>query len=389
MGILVMSDIVPPDENDNLFIEGKIEKLVDENIYHLLCDADLNIVNLECPLIDKGEGISKWGAHLKAPSDSVNLLKKIPNLLVNLANNHIRDFGDAGVLNTISVLEKNEIAYVGAGKNIHEMKKVSTHRILDKQVAVFACTEHEFAQAEFMNAGANPIDEVEDIFTIQELALNNDYVIVLYHGGCEFYEYPTPLQQKRLRNYIRAGADIVICQHSHCIGSVEKYQNGTIIYGQGGFLFADRKEVIDNIQNWDMWTSGMIVSIDPRSKDSKNIFYTREKNKLILREYAEAEVQLEEKNRNLYKKGFVEEEWKRYCQSHQGYMSILEAWNTSSPKMIGRIKYIIKKLLSFRKDDKEYYRVYDYLYCETHEELIKYLVQEEIRDKEKNCVSDY
>jgi len=36
---------------------------------------------------------------------------------------------------------------------------------------------------------------------------------------------------------ISSGADLVICQHSHCIGSYEKYGNGIIVYGQGNFLF--------------------------------------------------------------------------------------------------------------------------------------------------------
>lgn len=389
MGILVMSDIVPPDIRDNSFIEGKIEELMDEKIYQLLGESELNIVNLECPLIDEGEKINKWGSYLKAPEESVNLLKKIPNLLVNLSNNHIRDYGDKGVLNTISILEKNGIAYVGAGKNIGEMKKASVHKVGQKQVAVFACTEHEFSHANAECAGANPIDDSEDIFTIQQLAVENDYVIVLYHGGCEFYEYPTPLQQKRLRNYIRAGANAVICQHSHCIGSIEEYQKGTIIYGQGGFLFADRKEVIDNIQNWDMWMQGMIVNIEPTSRSIRNIFYCRKDKQLVLQENSKAELELKERSAKLCQKNFVEEEWKRYCHLHKNYMSVLELWNEPPVGIIAKLKFILKKLLKPQRGLEEYLRVYDYLYCETHEELIKYLVNEEIQVKEKECVSDH
>lgn len=389
MGILVMSDIVPPDIRDNSFIEGKIEELMDEKIYQLLCKSELNIVNLECPLIDEGEKINKWGSYLKAPEESVNLLKKIPNLLVNLSNNHIRDYGDKGVLNTISVLEKNGIAYVGVGKNIMEMKKACIHTVQHKKIAVFACTEHEFSHANAECAGANPIDDSEDIFTIQQLAVENDYVIVLYHGGCEFYEYPTPLQQKRLRNYVRAGADAVICQHSHCIGSIEEYQKGTIIYGQGGFLFANRKEVIDNIQNWDMWTQGMIVDIEPTSRSIRNIFYCRKDKQLVLQKNSKAEQELKERSAKLCRKNFVEEEWKRYCHLHKNYMSVLELWNEPPVGIIAKLKFVLKKLLKPQRGLEEYLRVYDYLYCETHEELIKYLVNEEIQVKEKERVSHH
>lgn len=380
MGILVMSDIVPPESRDNAFTEGKMEELLDGKIYEALREAELNIVNLECPLMDEGEKIKKWGSYLKAPASSVNLLQKIPNLLVNLSNNHIRDYGDEGVLNTISVLEKNGITYVGAGKNIYEMKKASIHTVGQKKVAVFSCTEHEFSHADETHAGANPLDDFQDVFTIQQLANENDYVIVLYHGGCEFYEYPTPLQQKRLRSYIKAGADVVICQHSHCIGSVEEYEKGTIIYGQGGFLFADRKEVVANIQNRDMWNNGMMVKIEPANKTISNLFYCKEGQKLIWKEPSKAQKQLQERSANLCRKDFVEKEWKKYCHSHKEYLSVLELWNEPPAGFVGRLKYIAKKILKPQRKVEEYLRVYDYLSCETHEELIKYLVDEKIRN---------
>lgn len=389
MGILVMSDIVPPESRDNAFTEGRIEELLDEKLYGALREAELNIVNLECPLIDEGEKINKWGSYLKAPQEAVNLLRKIPNLLVNLSNNHIRDYGDEGVLNTISVLEKNGIAYVGAGKNRGEMKQFSIHTVEQRKVAVFSCTEHEFSHANDTKAGANALDDFEDVFTIQKLAMDCDYVIVLYHGGCEFYEYPTPLQQKRLRGYVKAGADVVICQHSHCIGSVEEYQKGTIIYGQGGFLFADRKEVVANIQNWDMWNRGMMVKIEVADKTISNLFYCKEGQKLIWEENSTAQRQLQERSAKLCQKDFVEKEWKKYCHSHKEYLWILELWNECPDGMIRKLKYIAKKILKPERKIEEYLRVYDYLSCETHEELIKYLINEEIQAKENESVSNY
>lgn len=66
-----------------------------------------------------------------------------------------------------------------------------------------------------------------------------DYTIVLYHGGKEHYRFPSPNLQKYCRKFIEKGANIVICQHSHCIGCEENYKNGKIIYGQGNFLFDD------------------------------------------------------------------------------------------------------------------------------------------------------
>ena len=58
-------------------------------------------------------------------------------------------------------------------------------------------------------------------FRTAEIKKQTDYVICLYHGGVEFYPYPTPEMQARLRRYIYAGADLVVSQHSHCIGCTE------------------------------------------------------------------------------------------------------------------------------------------------------------------------
>jgi poly-gamma-glutamate synthesis protein (capsule biosynthesis protein) len=60
---------------------------------------------------------------------------------------------------------------------------------------------------------------------------------VLYHGGKEYYQYPSPGLQKVCRHIIEKGANLVVCQHSHCIGAYEHYHNGDIVYGQGNFIF--------------------------------------------------------------------------------------------------------------------------------------------------------
>ena len=96
-----------------------------------------------------------------------------------------------------------------------------------------------------------------------------DYAIVLYHGGKEYYRYPSPNLQKTCRKLVEKGADLVICQHSHCIGCEEKYQDGTIVYGQGNFLF-------DHGDN-EYWNTSLLVQI----KDDGQINYVPLKNKRI------------------------------------------------------------------------------------------------------------
>ena len=222
MKINVLSDIVPPESEKNLFTEGKIEELMDDDLWEKIAEADFNIVNLECPLTKAAIPMKKWGSSIKAAPECVNLLKRIPNLLVNLANNHIRDYGDSGLLETLRILEENQISYVGAGKDSNSLVKSVILNGKDARAAVYACAEHEFSIAGEKNAGANPFALEDIIFELQHLSQENDFLIVLYHGGVEFYPYPTPQMRKNLQALVKAGADLVVCQHNHCIS--RKYQ---------------------------------------------------------------------------------------------------------------------------------------------------------------------
>ena len=187
MKIMIMSDVVPAASAKNEYTDGAIEKLLSDGFREKLHGAEFNIVNLECPLTRENEPAAKWGSSLKALPESMEALKKIPGLVVNLANNHIRDYGSQGVLDTIQVLEEHGIPYLGAGK---DMENSNRSLILEKKshkIGLYSCTEHEFSIAGENSAGAHPVEEGEDILALQELKRQTDYVILLYHGGVEFY----------------------------------------------------------------------------------------------------------------------------------------------------------------------------------------------------------
>ena len=66
---------------------------------------------------------------------------------------------------------------------------------------------------------------------------NADYVIVIVHGGHEFYQLPSPRMQKLYRHFIDLGADAVINHHQHCYSGYEEYKGKHIIYGLGNLCF--------------------------------------------------------------------------------------------------------------------------------------------------------
>ena len=52
-------------------------------------------------------------------------------------------------------------------------------------------------------------------------------------------KYPSQNLQKICHKIAEKGADLIVCQHSHCIGTYENYKGGHILYGQGNFNFVE------------------------------------------------------------------------------------------------------------------------------------------------------
>ncbi len=246
--INICGDVVPTSLNEELFKNGDVINLVGEEIFSLLKNSDLNIVNLECPLTDSNHKIHKNGPNLKADKNTIKGIKDLNIHVCSLANNHIKDYDVEGINDTIEVLKDNNISYLGVGNNIFEARKPLIKEINGYKIGIYSCAEHEFSLASESEGGANPIDLINVNNDIKYLKSNCDYLICLYHGGKELYCYPSPNLKKVCHYLIKSGADMVICQHSHCIGSKEDYEGGVIIYGCGNFLFAseDDKDLLLN-----------------------------------------------------------------------------------------------------------------------------------------------
>ncbi len=235
--LLIGADVAPTSKNLGLFSQGDALALVGQDLLDVLSRASYRICNMEIPLTDKERPIVKRGPNLIAPTSTIAGYKALGINFVTLANNHILDQGEEGLASTIRALEQNGISFCGVGKNLSEASKPFVFNFGNKKIGIYACAEHEFTIAEANKPGANPYDPLESFDHVTSLKAEVDYVIVLYHGGKEHYRYPSPNLQKTCRKFIDKGANLVLCQHSHIVGAEEKWSGGTIVYGQGNFLF--------------------------------------------------------------------------------------------------------------------------------------------------------
>jgi poly-gamma-glutamate synthesis protein (capsule biosynthesis protein) len=172
-----------------------------------------------------------------APSDCVKALVNSRIRCLGLANNHILDHGPAGLENTLRVCSDAGLVTFGAGRNSDEAGHIRIVKAGNLRIGLLAIAEQEWSAATDHSPGANPLDPIHNVRTMQRSRGEYDFLIVLFHSGIEYYPYPTPRQREMCRFLIEQGARIVVCQHSHCAGCYETYRNGHIIYGQGNLLF--------------------------------------------------------------------------------------------------------------------------------------------------------
>ena len=246
MKTLLFGDFCPkrPDVAE-LFVKGDIETLFGDSL-SLFENKDFIAVNLECALTDSETPITKHGPNLKTPVGSENTLKKLGVTLAGLSNNHVFDFGVPGALETMKTLEKAGSAHTGFGMNYEDSRKDYVFEKNGEKLAVIAVCEHEYSYAKPDKMGSRPFDELDTIEDIRRAKANADRVVVMYHGGKELCRYPSPRLMRVCRAMVRAGADVVLCQHTHCISCYENYEGGHILYGQGNshFLWPSPKEIL-------------------------------------------------------------------------------------------------------------------------------------------------
>jgi poly-gamma-glutamate synthesis protein (capsule biosynthesis protein) len=236
VSILFTGDFCAQLRNESLVVAHRFDLLFND-VKTELEKSDLNVVDLESPLVLTGKTIHKTGPHLKAHPDSVKALNYANIGLVAMANNHIMDYGEAGLLETLSHCKEAGIAAVGVGINLAEARKPFSTEIKGKRIAILNVTENEWSNTHGEEAGANPLDVIKNFYDIQQAKAIHDFVIVIFHGGNEHYELPSPRLKELFHFFVDAGASAVIGHHTHVASGYEVYKEAPLFYSLGNFCF--------------------------------------------------------------------------------------------------------------------------------------------------------
>lgn len=265
VNILISGDFCPNFRVSDLIKEQKFSEIYNDFL-PFLRGADISITNLECPLVIDGNPITKRGPVLRGPVETVDALKFGGFNLASLANNHIRDHGESGLNDTIQSLKNGDIDYVGAGKTIEEARAPAYFNLKDIKIAIISIAEYEFSIATNKSGGAAPLDEIENYYQILEAKKNSDFLILIIHGGHEFYPLPSPQMTKVYRFFSDLGVDAIVGHHAHVFTGYEVHNNVPIFYNIGNFLF-DRRGKPNN-----SWNEGFAVILSFRSSGIENAY---------------------------------------------------------------------------------------------------------------------
>lgn len=262
MKILIVGDITARETTKPYYRNKDVDFLYGDTV-KLFREADYRICNLECALTEADTGIDKIGPCLKSPKETAEVLRMLGVDLCAISNNHIFDFGRKGLLDTLEAIKENGMQYTGFGENYDDSRRDYVIEQNGEKIAVIAVCEHEYSYALDDRMGARPFDEFDTPLDVRAAKEKCDKVIVLYHGGKELCRYPSPRLRRACRALVKSGADVVLCQHSHCIGSYEKFEGAHILYGQGNFHFP--MNPLFPPEAAPLWCSGLAATYDTES----------------------------------------------------------------------------------------------------------------------------
>ncbi|MDC1395830.1 CapA family protein [Bacteroidia bacterium] len=370
-----MGDICPTVDTQ-LAIESGNAKHVLGDVHSRIEKSDFSLCNVEFSMIDRGEAIVKTGPVLGAKTSAIDFFTNAGFDLLSLANNHIKDYGEEGVRSTLEVAREAGIPTVGAGLNLADAKLGYVQDVNGLKIGVMAFAEQEFNTATETSPGSSFLDLYTDFDKIKDFKATVDYLIVLYHGGIEYYEYPSPLLQKKCRKLVESGADFVSCQHSHIIGTRESYLDGEILYGQGNSVFGYR-------EGSDSWNQGLVAKItleQNANKITSSISYiaisAHERGGVEPMTETEGESVLkafEGRSQKLTDDIFIQSEWIKFCAQQSdlvipqllGYNRWLIRLNRLSKGLLTRLFFSNQKRIVTR----------NLIRCEAHNEVIKTILK--------------
>lgn len=225
--------------------EGDISKCISLELLAIMQSADIMCLNNEFTYSNNGSPMEGKMYTFRANPERVSVLQEMGVDIVTLANNHVYDYGKQALLDTFDTLEGAEIDYFGAGRNLEEAMEPVYYTLDDKVIAFVGASRAEKYKMTPQATETNPgilrcYDTALFLQSIAKAKENADFVIAMVHWGTEYSYDLEEVQLTTGKEYLEAGADVIIGAHSHCLQGMEYYNGKPIIYSLGNYWFNDK-----------------------------------------------------------------------------------------------------------------------------------------------------
>ena len=159
-----------------------------------------------------------------------------------MANNHVLDYGQAGLADTLAAAKAARFPYVGIGKNAAAAWMPYVTTVKGMRIAVVGVSQiAELAPSWVATASrpgeANAIDLGRTLAAVRAARRLAPTVIVFMHWGTERQACPNPNQLSLARQLSAAGASIIVGAHAHVLQGSGWLGHTFVAYGMGNFLW--------------------------------------------------------------------------------------------------------------------------------------------------------
>lgn len=204
-------------------------------IWAPLDGVDVALANLEAPITNSPHVRENKRYNRKTSAEILNLFDR--RFILSLANNHMMDYGERGLSDTIEALDSRNLLHAGAGRNLNEARAPVVTNIAGFKLGVLCAADPRFQAATKTSPGTFPARPELLKESIQEIRQRAELIVVSIHAGTEFLSVPSPNQLRLAELCLREGVRVVSFHHAHCVSGIMQDERGVVLLGTGNYVF--------------------------------------------------------------------------------------------------------------------------------------------------------
>ncbi len=171
------------------------------------------------------------------PPDGSSALRAAGVTVVSTANNHALDYGVRGLRQTLANLDASGVCHAGTAMDSSDLYRPVVVERGGIRIALLACTDVMNIEDPMWKRHVACADTSLVLPSIRSLRDSVDFIVVSFHGGEEYADFPTARTKQFARQVIAGGADLFLGHHPHVPYGVEEYRGKLIVYSLGNFVF--------------------------------------------------------------------------------------------------------------------------------------------------------